>query len=238
MASTEIKREYIPGDKNDGNMDTDDAMVLGSIKCQLKYVKRADGSCAYSHNGNFLVCSVNGPGDVKQEYRNEEKMFVDLTISSASNKDKAIQAQLQHVILPLVRGALILENHPRARLAITCLEVENSIIRYSDCINAICLALMDNGIDMKYQFCSVVIIQEKNTRKFILDPTNEQLREAESTFQLVYKPSLIKGADLIGVECFGNFLFQEFEDACRIGVKAAFTFFDFYRKIINKATIQ
>lgn len=236
-SSISVKEEVTSEDKvNILNVSEDDmieAKALGSMKCQLKFIERADGSCAYSRNGNMLICSVNGPSDVKQEFRNDEEMFVDLTISGA--KDKCSQIQLQHVILPIVRGALVLKNYPRARLAITCLEMEDDIINYSDCINAIFLALLDNGIEMKYQFCAVTIIQEKVTRKFILNPTKEEQKNAECVYEFVYKPSLTNGADLIGVECIGSFIFQEFEDACRIGVKASSTIFDFYRNLMSRS---
>uniref|UniRef100_A0A0K0EJ66 Exoribonuclease phosphorolytic domain-containing protein n=1 Tax=Strongyloides stercoralis TaxID=6248 RepID=A0A0K0EJ66_STRER len=220
-SSISVKEEVTSEDKvNILNVSEDDmieAKALGSMKCQLKFIERADGSCAYSRNGNMLICSVNGPSDVKQEFRNDEEMFVDLTISGA--KDKCSQIQLQHVILPIVRGALVLKNYPRA----------------SDCINAIFLALLDNGIEMKYQFCAVTIIQEKVTRKFILNPTKEEQKNAECVYEFVYKPSLTNGADLIGVECIGSFIFQEFEDACRIGVKASSTIFDFYRNLMSRS---
>uniref|UniRef100_A0A0N5C743 RNase_PH domain-containing protein n=1 Tax=Strongyloides papillosus TaxID=174720 RepID=A0A0N5C743_STREA len=236
MSSPEVKEEVTFEDKiNILNVSEDDMVEgrsLGSMKCQLKFIQRADGSCAYSRNGNMLICSVNGPGDVKQEYRNDEKMFVDLTISGA--KDRCSQIQLQDVILPIVRSALVLENHPRARLSITCLEMEDQVISYSDCINAIFLALLDNGIEMKYQFCAVTVVQEKNSRRFILNPTKDEQKEAECVYELVYKPSLTNGADLIGVECIGSFLFQEFEDACRIGVKASCTIFDFFRNLMSR----
>ncbi|CEF70068.1 Exosome complex component RRP46 [Strongyloides ratti] len=221
MSSFDVKEEIVSEDKvNVLNVSEDgmiEAKALGSIKCQLKFIQRADGSCAYSRNGNMLICSVNGPSDVKQDFRNDKEMFVDLTISGA--KDRCSQFQLQHVILPIIRGALVLENYPRA----------------SDCINAIFLALLDNGIEMKYQFCAITVIQEKVSRKFILNPTKEEQINAECTYELVYKPSLTNGADLIGIECIGNFIFQEFEDACRIGVKASSTIFDFYRNLMSRS---
>uniref|UniRef100_A0AC35UI60 RNase_PH domain-containing protein n=1 Tax=Rhabditophanes sp. KR3021 TaxID=114890 RepID=A0AC35UI60_9BILA len=227
--SEDIKIEFID---NPEVVSQDNVYEMKGMKCQMRYLERSDGSCAYSHGGSTIVCSVNGPGDLNKDFRDEAKMFVDISVATASNKEGKSHLQVQ--LLPIVSGALLLENKPRSRLAISVLEMEKGGSVYSEALNAICLALLDHGIELKHQFCGVTLVKQKDSDTFIANPTLKQFQEADNVFQLAFKPSIMKGADLIGMECYGQFSFDTFQAAVTEGTATALNIFGFFREIVEK----
>ncbi|VDK50634.1 unnamed protein product [Cylicostephanus goldi] len=120
---------------------------LRTIRCELGYLRRADGSCSYSQGKTSVWASCSGPGDIHVARREDDQMHLDISFRQLHGDCQ--YHHLNNIIQAALETVLDLEMFPRTGLTVTAhlLQADGSID--ATAMTAIGLAVLDNGIVIK-----------------------------------------------------------------------------------------
>ncbi|GAO47148.1 ribosomal protein S5 domain 2-like protein [Saitoella complicata NRRL Y-17804] len=171
---------------------------------------RADGSSTWSHGPTKLLCSVNGPMEVRLRDEQVDKATIEVIVRPAvgapGTHEKSLERKLLSAISPIIRAQL----HPRTHIQITIQIIsappspDGSVHVLAAGINAACMALMDAGIPMSSTISAVAIGVDEQTGAI---SRIEDVNSARSTHVICYE-NVHK--QLVLCESLGDFSDEEF----------------------------
>ncbi|CAJ0827937.1 7113_t:CDS:2, partial [Entrophospora sp. SA101] len=136
-------------------------------------------------NLSCVICSVNGPAEVKIRDEKLDKATIDVVVrplvGTPGTKDKKHEYILRSIFESVIQSGL----HPRTLIQIVSqvMEDDGSILATS--INATTLALMDAGIPMKNVVTAVSCILDKND-EILVDPTLQEMENLQSAHTFAF----------------------------------------------------
>jgi ribonuclease PH len=176
-------------------------------------------------------CSVNGPGDVQSSKRIFDRMAITFKHNRLQTK-KAVKIS-DTSLMAVLRKCIDCTSYPRTALNIAIQEVQTESAPFSMVVNAVCLALMDASIAMRYTFCGVTVAHMDDS--LIIEPDHLTMDKADVTFTFIFKPSLTEiGGSLIGFDCDGEYSIDTYKAALGAARPTALQIFDLYREHIQK----
>lgn len=97
-------------------------------------------------------------------------------------------------------------------------------------INAVCLALLNSGIDMRFSIAAVTCTLSKKG-EFQLDPGLFELENAMAVFVFVFDSN---EGQIVGTHTTGTFGVTHFKEAQQRCKKASAEIFDYYKHILKQ----
>ena len=206
-----------------------DQLLCAKLDC----LEKPDGSAMFSINDTKQICAVYGPGEVKIMKELADKAYLNVTykprIGMITNKEKVIEYSIKSIC----DGAILSYIHPRTCINIVLQELETDGNQLACAVNAVCLALLDANIPLKYSFGAVHCAMLKETNEIVNFPTVKQ--EKESALVVTFVFDSIEN-DLMFVNTNGLFDKLKFgllmESAKAYANQKLFTFFN--QQISNK----
>ncbi|BFZ63397.1 exosome non-catalytic core subunit rrp46 [Saitoella coloradoensis] len=181
---------------------------MSSPTTQTSLLHRADGSSTWSHGPTKLLCSVNGPMEVRLRDEQVDKATIEVivrpAVGASGTHEKSLERKLLSAISPIVRAQL----HPRTHIQITIQIIssppDGNVHVLAAGINAACMALMDAGIPMSSTIAAVAIGVDEQTGAI---SRIEDVNSARSTHVICYE-NVHK--QLVLCESLGDFSEEEF----------------------------
>lgn len=129
-------------------------------------LSKADGSALVEQNNTIVQASVFGPVDVQQSKINYEEAIVEIIYKPkvsipASNQAFDYIREIEEILKSIFKEVILTRLHPRTSISILVQEIYNGGFLLSATVNAVCCALLDAGVPMKFPVSSASIILEE-----------------------------------------------------------------------------
>ncbi|EEB08978.1 exosome subunit Rrp46 [Schizosaccharomyces japonicus yFS275] len=123
---------------------------------KIGILSQSDGSSDWKQRDTRVLCSVNGPIEVKPRSEIPNRATFELLVSPISGVSGTKERFLASRILSVLEDAVLSTNYPRTLIQVNVQIVEgdeNDLLAAA--INATVLAFLDAGIAMKYMPCAI-----------------------------------------------------------------------------------
>lgn len=177
-----------------------------------------------------VVASVNGPIEVKLQHMNVEKAHIDIYFKPRSGMGSVNDRLLENLIKNTYESAILTGLHPRTAISVQIQEMQDLGGLVACAINAVCLALMNSGIEMKYLVAAVHSIL-RDDGEIVLDPDALQSKDARAKFTYVFENCT---KNTVSIYTHGKFTTEQYHRALRMSEQAVAKVFDFYGEIVGQ----
>ncbi|GMR35966.1 hypothetical protein PMAYCL1PPCAC_06161, partial [Pristionchus mayeri] len=208
---------------------------LRTIKSDMGFVSRADGSCSVSAGKSVAWASVNGPGDSHPSKRHGDRLYVDSCYRPAHGDadeipfNSLIRTALEHTVQDKL--------FPRAAIQVTVQEMQRDGSMCALALTAAGIACLDAAIPMRAPFCGVQVVRVAG--ELVADPDARTEEKADAHFDFAISTERRKGEEtpsptVIGTSSRGEFTLQEFLQARELACEAANQIFEFHRESLQR----
>lgn len=238
--------EVNPLTRSDGSaMLTQGSLPISSINSTPNFIYVYSGETA-------VIASVYGPVEVKTQNLQIENATLDVCYRPKTGLPTITDRSRENVIKRICETAILTALHPRTSIVVVIQELENRsgvstnefnlelyamemyCLQLEACaVNAVCLALLNGGIAMKFTVAGVHSILKEND-EIVLDPDSKESINALAHFTFVFD-SLQR--NVVAVNTQGKFNMAQYNDALTICRAASEKIFEFYREIISKRAV-
>ncbi|KAF0395316.1 ribosomal protein S5 domain 2-like protein [Gigaspora margarita] len=151
---------------------------IRTISIEPNYVNR-DGSALFKFGDSAVVCSVNGPTEVKLRDEKVDKATIDVIfkplVGLPGTKDKTHEYIIRSTVESVIKSNL----YPRTLIQIVCQVMMDDGNILATAINATTYALMNAGVEMKDIAVAVACIVNKDGN-ILIDPELREIGKAQS----------------------------------------------------------
>ncbi|XP_058445397.1 exosome complex component RRP46 [Malaya genurostris] len=208
----------------------DEQSSLRPMYCELNVLTRSDGSALLTQGETAIIASVHGPIEVKLQHMNVEKAHVDIHFRTRSGLGSVNDRLLENLIRNTYETTILTALHPRTAISVQIQEMQDLGGLVACAINAVCLALVNSGLEMKYLVAAVHSVLGEND-KITLDPDELQSKDARAKFTFVFESV---GRKTVSIYTHGKFTSDQYHRALRMSTAAVGKIFDFYQEIVAK----
>ncbi|XGW09863.1 hypothetical protein V3C99_011825 [Haemonchus contortus] len=203
---------------------------LRIMRCELGYIRRADGSCSYSQGRTSLWASCSGPGDIHVARREDEQMHLDVSFRQLTGDCQ--YHRLNNILQYTLESVLDLTMFPRTGLTLTVhlLQADGSV--GGAALTAAGLAVLDNGISIKAPFCGVEVCQVDG--KLVLDADARTQARAEASWLFAFTRTADGNAQMVASDSVGPFKMDTFASALNLARMGAQQIFSFYKEMMER----
>lgn len=172
------------------------------------------------------MTAVYGPGEVKvhKEIHDVEIVYKPKT-GLPGTQEKTIEGVIKNTC-----SAILMTLYPRTSITVVVQELQNDGSLLACCLNSVCLALLDAGIEMKTTVASVNCAVD-SAGNVALDPTKEIEEDAEALLTFAFDA---KEKSIVGIHTSGNFTLEQYESCFSVAQKASDEIFSFFRNSVDK----
>ncbi|EAT41543.1 AAEL006819-PA [Aedes aegypti] len=203
---------------------------LRPMHCELNLLTRSDGSAMLTQGETAVVASVNGPIEVKLQHMNVEKSHIDIYFKPRSGMGSVNDRLLESLIKNTYESAILTGLHPRTAISIQLQEMQDQGGLVACAINAVCLALMNSGIEMKFLVAAVHSVLREDG-DIVLDPDALQSKDARAKFTFVFENCT---RNTVSIYTHGKFTTEQYHRALKMAEEAVEKVFGFYADIVGK----
>lgn len=220
-----------PSSSNDGEKSI---QRHRSMRAQLGFLQKADGSCNLEQGNTVIWCGINGPGDCAAAKRLNDKLYIEVVYRYGQSNRNIIKANrlLSSVIEQTVESI----RFPRAMLAVTIQELQIDGSELAAALTASCLALLDSGVYMNGIFCGITVCSTAGKLK--LDPSRNEAVGADAQFTFAVKSSHFLWKEdcvrIVACDTVGVFDFATFEAAQKLALDSSNDIFLFFRETMQR----
>ncbi|CCK68557.1 exosome non-catalytic core subunit RRP46 KNAG_0B01100 [Huiozyma naganishii CBS 8797] len=211
---------------------------------QTGYLDQVDGSAHYKTDTTALLCSVTGPIEPKPRQELPTRMALEVIVRPALGVPLTREVEIQDKLNSILGSIIVVHRYPRQLCQITFQILESGEDPHLfdskelvACVNAATLALIDAGIAMNSLAigCVIAVLPESDG-KHIIDPTDEQLRNAISVHSLVLQ--LVDGSKVVNnvllLDSYGDFTEKILFEVLELGEKYILNKAQDFRKLIQE----
>ncbi|XP_055616065.1 exosome complex component RRP46 [Toxorhynchites rutilus septentrionalis] len=203
---------------------------LRPMLCELNILTRSDGSAMLTQGETAVVAAVNGPMEVRMQHMNVEKAHIEIHFKPRFGLGGVNDRLLEDLIKRTYESVILTSLHPRTAISIQIQEMQDRGGLVACTINAVCLALMNSGIEMKHLVAAVhCVIDEKG--HITLDPDELQSKHPRAKFTFVFENV---SKNTVSIYTHGKFTLAEYHEVLRMATGAVEKVFNFYGEIIAK----
>ncbi|CAB4401319.1 ribosomal protein S5 domain 2-like protein [Rhizophagus irregularis] len=188
-----------------------------------------DGSASFSFGKSRVLCTVNGPAEVKLRDEKLDKATIDVVVrplvGAPGTKDKTHEYILRSTFESIVQSGL----HPRTQIQIVSQVMVDDGSIIAAAINATTMALIDAGIPMKDIVAAVSCVINKDDQ-ILLDPTLQEMENIKSVHTFAFNKTT---SSLLFCESLGLFTDDQYFNCYELCNAAAGVIFDKMREFIT-----
>ncbi|CAG9540589.1 unnamed protein product [Cercopithifilaria johnstoni] len=203
---------------------------LRSLKVQLSFLPRTDGSCALEQGTTVIWCGINGPGNISSSKRLSERLVIDILYKHAHGQKDSIK--VNRLLSAALKHTVNHVHYPRVVLNVTLQLLQKGGCEAAAALNAACLAALDSGIIMNGIFCGVTVAVSQGN--LILDPTCAQCSSADTVYTFAFYSCGKESTKTVACDTDGTFEYITFEAARTLAKQSSADIFLFYREILQK----
>ncbi|CAI5442505.1 unnamed protein product [Caenorhabditis angaria] len=204
---------------------------LREMRCELAYLKNADGSVCFSQGATCIWASCSGPGDIHRARANDEKMVLDVSFRANTGDNKF--HPLNNIITSTLEKVINLQLFPHTTQVITLHGIQDDGSIGAAALNATCFALLDNGLPFDTIFCGVTIVRING--ELIIDPTAKQESQSDAKILLaVCRNRTTSAPEICASDTIGDLTIDELENAWLLAKQTALSIFEFYRVSLER----
>ncbi|RHZ75784.1 hypothetical protein Glove_209g143 [Diversispora epigaea] len=186
------------------------------ISIEQNYVNK-DGSALFKFGDSAVLCSINGPTEVKVRDEKLDKATIDVLfkpwIGSPGTNEKTHELVLRSTLESIIQANL----HPRTLIQVVCQVLMDDGSILATAINATTMALINAGISMRDIAVAVSCVICKDGT-ILIDPKEQEIEENQSFHTFAFnKVSL----NLLFCESFGVFTEKQYFDCYELSKTAA-----------------
>ncbi|CAG8440155.1 12119_t:CDS:2 [Acaulospora colombiana] len=186
---------------------------IRSISIEQNYVNR-DGSASFKFGDSNVVCSINGPVEVKVRDEKLDKATIDVSFRPLiGTKDKTNEFFLRSTLENVIQANL----HPRTLIQIVCQVLMDDGSILAAAINATTLALINAGIPMTDIVVAVACAIDENG-VILVDPKGQEIEKSQSFHTFAFNKASL---NLLCCESLGLFTEQQYFDCYELSKNAA-----------------
>ncbi|GMS88814.1 hypothetical protein PENTCL1PPCAC_10989, partial [Pristionchus entomophagus] len=207
---------------------------LRSIRSELGFVSRGDGSCSVSAGKSVVWASVNGPGDSHPTRRHGDQLYIESCYRPASGDadsvtfNSLLRAALEHSINTKL--------FPRSALQVTVHELQRDGSMCGLALTAAAMACLDAAVPMRAPFCGVQVVLVNG--EFIVDADMRSEEKADAVFNFAVSRERNEKNEIIPVIIAsshnGTFSLEELMQARALAYEAANEIFAFYQESLQR----
>ena len=211
---------------------------LRPLSFEQSLLHRADGSARYTQGNTTLLVAVYGPSLASAREEQAHEAFLSFSFSSLSSSASlsAANASLAHHLKETFRPIILINLHPRQRIAVHLQVLHDDGALLACAVNACMIALLDAGVQCREMLAAVEMrVRRDDTARgkesLLLDPTHEESRTFPDGLTLAF-PSQSRGCVLS--VCDGNVGESAYLTAFDTAKRAASHLVHFMRTAISK----
>jgi len=188
-----------------------------------------DGSASFSFGKTKVLCSVNGPAEVKLRDEKLDKATIDVLVrplvGAPGTKDKTHEYIIRSTFESVIQSGL----HPRTQIQIVSQVMMDDGSIIAAAINATTMALIDAGIPMK-DIVAAVSCVINNDDQILLDPTAQEMENVKSVHTFAFNKT---SSSLLFCESLGLFTDDQYFNCYEICKVAAGQIFENIRDAVT-----
>ncbi|GBC09461.1 hypothetical protein RclHR1_08890006 [Rhizophagus clarus] len=188
-----------------------------------------DGSASFSFGNTKVICSVNGPAEVKLRDEKLDKATIDVVVrplvGTPGTKDKTHEYILRSTFEGVIQSGL----HPRTQIQIVSQVMMDDGSIIAAAINATTMALIDAGIPMKDIVAAISCVISKDDQ-ILLDPTLQEMENVKSFHTFAFNKT---SSSLLFCESLGLFTDDQYFNCYEICNAAASAIFEKMREAVT-----
>lgn len=194
--------------------------------CSLDPITVAAGSVRLAHkNGACLVCTANGPSEVKLRDELITAATVQVSLQPINRISDPSDRDFEKFCREILEKVLIVSMFPRSLLSYTIQQLQDSPSFLSAAVNAISLATVRATIPLREMFAAVAIAFDESDC-YTLFPRESLESQAVCTF--IFTLSL----ECIAVNTVGPISADNFEKACELAASEVKGIFGWMRSLL------
>lgn len=150
-------------------MQSSRCSLSSQFTCQVEAVKRAaDGSSLVTFAGTTLLCTVNGPTEVKYSQELIDRATVEVTISPTGRPSDPRERELCLFLRRIAERTIVTSMHPRSLISIQMQEISSDcpLNRLPAMVNAMCVALVNASVPLTMLFSCAMVMDEEGKNAF------------------------------------------------------------------------
>ncbi|KAI8873172.1 ribosomal protein S5 domain 2-like protein [Ramicandelaber brevisporus] len=139
---------------------------------------RSDGSGRFDLGRTSVLCSVNGPMEVRLRDELYNRAALEINHRPATGTPSTADRFVEHNIRHIVNGCVLSEQYPRSLVQVNLQVRCDDGCTFAAAVNSAMLALLDAGIAMRTVVAAVtclVLGSNKGESQIVLDPTAEEI---------------------------------------------------------------
>ncbi|VDK83710.1 unnamed protein product [Onchocerca ochengi] len=203
---------------------------LRSLRAQLSFLPRADGSCALEQGNTVIWCGINGPGNVSSSKRLSDRLVIEVLYKQPHGLTDSVK--INRLLNTALKYTIDHVHYPRVALNVTLQLLQKDGCEAAAALNAACLAALDLGIIMNGMFCGITIAVSQGN--LILDPVFAQCSSADTIYTFAFHSNENESTRMIACDTDGIFDYSTFEAARALAKQASADVFIFYREILQR----
>ncbi|XP_060536798.1 exosome complex component RRP46 [Cylas formicarius] len=198
-------------------------MEKPELKCSFGVLSRPDGSTIFCEGKTSILAGIYGPVEVKLQKAHIDKACVECYFRPKTGLLGVQDRLRESLIRNICEASLAVSLYPRTAVLVNLQEMQNSGQLISCAVNAVCLACLDAGIDMKFLFGAVSCFLNGQGDFCFLPPINEDSIKALFVFVFNNTTGSILASHTEG--CFSTVQFEKALSLCRDESVNVFKFF-------------
>ena len=175
------------------------SLVQRAFSCKQRLLDQPDGSALFTQGRTSVLAAVYGPVEVRASRERSDCATLEVIFKPKVGTPGCSARAIESLLRGTCESAILLAHHPRSQFTIVVQELHDDGALLACCVNAVCAALLDACVPMRFSFASSSCLLSKETQ-LILDPkTSESVESiAAATFVFDDRDQLVIGSEMAG----------------------------------------
>ncbi|XP_039283372.1 exosome complex component RRP46 isoform X2 [Nilaparvata lugens] len=165
------------------DQESDD--ILRPMRCELNYLANPDGSVIISQGETVVVASIYGPADVRPQKQLSDRSYLEAIYRPNAGQSLVCDRERESFLKCTCESVVRTVTYPRTGVSVIVQKVQDFGGLLACAINAVCLALLNSGIEMNCVICAVSAMVADDDQ-IIIDPDHIKLKASKGRMTFTF----------------------------------------------------